>query len=414
MKTNIALRMIMPAMLIILSLFVFSACSQGENTDIQELKYEIERFELEIERLEREAEQLASTILRLENADNSPVISMEHVHILRECDGNCIELELPELWGEISGISRFKLGYNPEQSVINVREYIRVFENGNANVRLFPDGTFIANLFHNTKITGTYTEMTAGYETAVLFTYSGINNISGGISSFESTGLVTVVGGIVEDVLTIPIDWDDGHGHGMDFAFRAYPLVFIGDNDQRITLHADNTFEANLANDIRIIGFYGMRATSVTFVPGSPTFDRNGIPVGTFLLAELRTCGSDSIDNLVPGLGNDDDCDFDDIDIDTDPNSTLYPAESPAPTPTPTPPLNPMSTPTPAPSPNPTPNPVVNDPIPSPSPSPSPTEDDSTPASPAGDVDPPSTETPEDDDDDDNGLVWCDECGEYH
>jgi hypothetical protein len=76
----------------------------------------------------------------------------------------------------------------------------------------------------------------------------------------------------------------------MDFPIRAYPLVFVGENDQRIVLHADNTFEANLDGDVLIIGFYGMRATSVTFVPGSPTFSSGGDPVGTFLFARLTTC----------------------------------------------------------------------------------------------------------------------------
>jgi len=309
----------------VLSLSVITACS-GDDSKIQELEYEIESLRNEQLRLEDEAERLRSEHSRLEDeaatleeviaslemAAYTPIDTGEHAHILRDCVEDCIELDLPELWAEISGVASFTLAYNPEQAIDNTQ--IRVFENGNANIRLFPDGTFIANLFHNTKITGAYTEMSDGQEIAVLFTYSGINNLSHGVSAFEATGLVTVVGGIVDDILTIPEDWDDGHGHGIDFVFRPYPLVFMGENGQRIILHGDNTFEANFANDVRVLGFYGIRATSITFVPGSPTFDGHGMPVGTFLLGGLRMCGDDFADNHTHD--SDDDCEYVECELD--------------------------------------------------------------------------------------------------
>jgi len=407
MKINIALRMFICVMLIMVLLSAFIACSRtsNENTGAQELEYTIEILRHEIERLEREADELEALIIRLENANGaSDIISAAHTHVLRDCIYDCIELELPELWVEISGFDRFTLGYNPAQNAINAQEHIRVFENGNANVRLFPDGTFIANLFHNTKITGTYTEMTDGREVAVLFTYSGINNISGGVSSFESTGLTTVVGGIVDNVLTIPEDWDDGHGHGMAFTFRAYPLVFIGDDGQRIILHADSTFEASLANNVRIIGFYGIRATSITFVPGSPTFDRNGNPVGIFLFAELRVCGSDSADGSVQG--DDDECAYTDDDMDIGQNSASYPTPSPASDSTPSPAQAPAPIQSPAPTPSSTQDPTPHPTEGLPTPTPNLTEDTA----------PPIADPPEDDENDNGnaGLVWCDECGEWH
>jgi len=192
---------------------------------------------------------------------------------------------------------------------INEPEQIRVFENGNANIKLFSNGNFIANLFHNTKITGTYTEMTQNDETAVLFNYNGITTLEGEISAFEASGSVTAVGGIVNNILTIPEDWDDGHNHGMNFAYRTYPLVFAaGDNDQKITLYADNTFVANFADGVIIIGYYVMRATSVTFVPGSSSSNRDGDIVGTFLLAQLTTVGGDG-HHQEDEYEQDDDCD---------------------------------------------------------------------------------------------------------
>jgi len=288
-------------LLIALAVFALSACSQNNEPHIIDTE-SIERLQLENSAMESTISQLEATIAQLETAayeSREAVSGFSKDTLAYEvapCEGDCLELLLPDLWAEISGVSSFtqaNLFGNEEHNMQQMREHIRVFENGNANVRLFPDGSFIANLFHNTKITGAYSEMTQGHETAVLFTYGGITNLSGGVSTFDVTGPVTAVGGIVNDVLTIPEDWDDGHGHGMDFSYREYPLVFVGENDQRIILNADNTFVADLSSDVTIIGFFGVRATSITFVPGSPTFTGDGVPVGTFLFAELRSCGDD-------------------------------------------------------------------------------------------------------------------------
>jgi hypothetical protein len=148
---------------------------------------------------------------------------------------------------------------------------------------------FIANLFHNTKITGTYTELTQGGETAVLFSHNGETTVEDGAGSFRAPGLTTVVGGITNGILTIPIDWDCGHDHGLDFTYRAYPLIYEGENGQTITLHADNSFAASFSGDVTIYGFYGIRLQSVTFVPGSPTFNNSGALIGTVLTAGLIT-----------------------------------------------------------------------------------------------------------------------------
>ena len=191
---------------------------------------------------------------------------------------------------------------------------IRVFENGSASIKLFPDETFIANLFHNTKITGTYTEKTEGGETAVLFAYNGINAIEDGVNTFTAAGTVTAVGGILNGALTIPEDWEDGHGHGDNFIYREYPLVFAGSQGQKIILNADNTFVANFSNEVTIIGFYGIRSSSVTFVPGSPTFNGSGVLSGTVLLARLlvEDDGHDDHDDHVDEHDEHDDHDGDD------------------------------------------------------------------------------------------------------
>ena len=280
--------------LISFSFLTLGACST--NDAVVEDNEAVERLERTITDLESTIIQRDATIALLEDAasdsaehrdEDADVLSEVFTFYLPECEEDCIELALPELWAGISGSDRFAQANVTFDDGHIMSQHIRVFENGNANVRLFPDGTFIANLFHNTKVTGTYSEVTQGNETAVLFSYGGISYLSDGVSSFEATGATTVVGGLVDNVLTIPEDWDDGHGHGMDFPFRAYPIVFVGENNQNILLHADNTFVANFDGAASITGFYGLRANSITFVPGSPTFNSSGVPVGSFLFARL-------------------------------------------------------------------------------------------------------------------------------
>ena len=80
----------------------------------------------------------------------------------------------------------------------------RVFAHGNHTVTLNGDGTFAARLFHGFRVDGTFTESFGGGMTTVYFTHDD----------------ETVRGRITSNILTIPIEWDDGHGHGRNFTLR--------------------------------------------------------------------------------------------------------------------------------------------------------------------------------------------------
>ena len=80
----------------------------------------------------------------------------------------------------------------------------RVFTAGFNNVSLNNDGTFVANLPHNIRLTGTYTESTEGGVSTVVFSYRG----------------TTAIGIIEDNVLVIPTEWDDGHGHATRYTLR--------------------------------------------------------------------------------------------------------------------------------------------------------------------------------------------------
>ena len=312
MKSKSITRIALCAISAFLILLSIGACGRNQAGDtyapaiyaemLQQLESEKAELQLAISQLETTIALLEATVSAY-RADNTAAEAQIHVAEI-VCTNACVMLELPELWAEITGTQRFTQAATIFGDDHDVRGQIRVFERGNSNIRLFPDGNFIANLWHNTKISGTYRELTQGDETAVLFTHNGKTHLAGGVSTFENTGTVTVVGGIVDGILTMPIDWDDGHGHGMEFNFIAYPLVFLGENGQRITLYADNTFVASFAGDVTIIGFYGMRAASVSFVPGSPTFSSGGLPVGSFLLARLVSCGDEIANDYAHELGH--------------------------------------------------------------------------------------------------------------
>jgi len=184
--------------LVISLLFTISACAQTpeETINIQEFEDRIEILEGKIEKLGGEKAALETVV-----SEREATISNLEAALADALK----EPILPQITGQI-----------------------RVFESGKANIWLFPEGIFVATLYHNTKITGTFSEMTQGGETAVLFTYRGIHTVEDGVSCFNATGLTTVVGGIVDGVLTIPEDWDDGHGHGNDFVYKAAPFY---DND---------------------------------------------------------------------------------------------------------------------------------------------------------------------------------------
>ena len=73
-----------------------------------------------------------------------------------------------------------------------------IYRYGEQTVRLREDGSFSASLAHNVRKRGTYSKETGEGRTIVTFTVNG--NIE--------------IGWIVNDSLHIPMEWDDGHGHG--------------------------------------------------------------------------------------------------------------------------------------------------------------------------------------------------------
>jgi len=73
----------------------------------------------------------------------------------------------------------------------------RVFTDGHQTVTLRRDGTFTAVLAHEDR-EGSYTEKAGNGVTTVTFIIEGI----------------AVDGSIADGVLTLPHEWDDGHGHG--------------------------------------------------------------------------------------------------------------------------------------------------------------------------------------------------------
>ena len=80
----------------------------------------------------------------------------------------------------------------------------RVFTDGRQTITLRDDGTFAARLYHNVRANGTYTEMTEGNATIITF-------VSGG-TSIETR--------VVNNVLTVPAEWTDAHGHNRRLTLR--------------------------------------------------------------------------------------------------------------------------------------------------------------------------------------------------
>jgi len=79
----------------------------------------------------------------------------------------------------------------------------RVFTDGHQTITLRDDETFTAELAHET-IIGQYTQSTANSVVTVTFT-------SGGKS---------VTSRITNDLLTIPQEWQDDHGHGTQLKLK--------------------------------------------------------------------------------------------------------------------------------------------------------------------------------------------------
>ena len=80
----------------------------------------------------------------------------------------------------------------------------RVYALDDSAVTLHEDGSFNALLFHGAGYSGTYSEDTQGDVTIISFIYDGI----------------TATGWIIGNGLTLPDEWDDGHGHGHEFILR--------------------------------------------------------------------------------------------------------------------------------------------------------------------------------------------------
>ena len=79
----------------------------------------------------------------------------------------------------------------------------RVFADDNQTVTLHDNGSFTASLVHGT-ISGTYTENTEGGITTVTFAAGGL----------------TANGIIANNVLSLPDEWKDDHGHGTELRMR--------------------------------------------------------------------------------------------------------------------------------------------------------------------------------------------------
>lgn len=91
--------------------------------------------------------------------------------------------------------------------IINVyqRRGTRVYANGRFTVTLNRDGTFEASLPHGVTRSGRFSEVADGNTTIVSFGQEGVAEVNGVING---------------DVLTIPIEWDDGHRHPRDYTLR--------------------------------------------------------------------------------------------------------------------------------------------------------------------------------------------------
>ena len=81
----------------------------------------------------------------------------------------------------------------------------RFYGSGDLGVTLNDDLTFVANLYHGFSVSGTYTETTENGVTTVIYT---------------SDDGIEYIGTISKNILTIPYEWGDAHGHGNTFALQ--------------------------------------------------------------------------------------------------------------------------------------------------------------------------------------------------
>jgi len=88
--------------------------------------------------------------------------------------------------------------------VVNQQNSKRVYVSDDQTITLNNDGTFEAVLYHGVNISGTYTESTEGSAVIITYNYDGI----------------TAIGSINGNVLNIPDEWQDDHGHGSYFTLK--------------------------------------------------------------------------------------------------------------------------------------------------------------------------------------------------
>ena len=81
---------------------------------------------------------------------------------------------------------------------------VETYGDGHQNIRLFPDGSFTAALYHDERYEGTYSKSDADGIVVIVFTADG----------------AAVAGFIDNSVLTLPVEWQDDHGHGASLPKR--------------------------------------------------------------------------------------------------------------------------------------------------------------------------------------------------
>jgi len=88
--------------------------------------------------------------------------------------------------------------------IVNDQNSKRVYVSGDQTVTLKDDGTFKAVLYHDLSISGTYTESTDEGIVVVTYYYDGI----------------TANGSLSGNVLIVPDEWQDDHGHSYSFTLK--------------------------------------------------------------------------------------------------------------------------------------------------------------------------------------------------
>jgi uncharacterized protein YpmB len=115
----------------------------------------------------------------------------------RERQKKIIILSVCALFVVISVVVFFSIVFQQSQE--------RVFTDGHQAIILHDDGSFTAELAHETRI-GTYVESVANDDGVVTVLF-----ISDGIS---------VTSSIVDNILVIPPEWQDDHGHGTELRLK--------------------------------------------------------------------------------------------------------------------------------------------------------------------------------------------------